>query len=796
MWQDLRLAVRALIRQRGFAAAAIGTLALGIGASIAIFSTVNAALLRPLPYPHADDLHALYVIPLDGRVHAGRDSGVELDRLNHSDISIVRAAGSRPLDTALIRDGAGSLPLNAFSVTDGFFELFGLPMTLGRTFGAEEHVPGAPSGLVLSHRLWQELFAGDPAVVGTTVRLLGSTVPVIGVAHVDFDVPRGADVWLNAIVTVQSTGHDFDGYLRVRPEVNPTRLTQELAAVSAALARDVGPASSGRRFALEPLAYALVGDLRAMLLLILAASLLLLVLATVNVTNLLLARGTARARDIAVRMALGAGRWRVARQLLAESLVLSAAGTIIGLFLAFGSVRTVLAFGAELPRLERIPFDRAVVLFALFTMMVTALLTGVAPIIRFARSSLSMLMNDGGRGATAGSANRLLRGLVVAEIAIAIVLVTGAGWLARGFFSLQQTDPGFTASNRLVVEVTPTRSFASEAQTVAWASETLDYLRAVPGVVTAGSTATFPFRQDLDANLCLGFVGQPVDAEHPDVARFRRVSPGFFDAMGIQLVSGRRFTDDDRSTTERVVIVNKAFVRRYLSGRDPLAVSFTAGYPLPPTEPVLTIVGVVDDARYVSLGVPADPMYYAPLAQAPYLRQTAVLSTDRDPALVASGVREAIHTRDPLMPVRMEPLTGILSRTLAGQRLGMTLMIGFAVAALGLAAVGIYGVLSYTASQREGEIATRMALGATPSRVFWLLVGQGRWLGIVGAVSGIGLALAAGRVVGSWLFAVPANDPLVLVGATAIVLAIAAVSVVLPARRASRIDPARVLRLD
>jgi predicted permease len=797
MWRDLRFAVRALIQQRGFAAAAIGTLALGVGATLAIFSTVNAALLRPLPYPRADDLFALYVIPVDGRVHAGRVSGVELERLNRSEISIVQAAGSRPLETALVRDGASSMPLDAVIVTGGFFELFNLPMTLGRAFRADDHVQSAPSGVVLSHHLWREEFGADPAIVGRIIRLLSGPVPVIGVAHPDLDVPRSADLWLNAIVTVQSLGHDFHGYVRVQPGGNLARLEHELAAVSAALGRDIGPASSGRRFTMEPLAYAMVGDLRATLLVILAASLLLLVLAALNVTNLLLARAAVRGREMAVRLALGAARWRVARQLLAESLVLAAGGTLAGGFFAYASVRAVLAFGAGLPRLEAIPFDGSVAVFALLTMAVTGVLVGVAPMLRLSQSSLTLVMNEGGRGATtSGSTQRLLRGMVVTEIALAIVLVAGGGWLSRSFVNLQQTDPGFVASNRLVVEIMPTRTFANDAQGVVWSRETVDYLRAVPGVSSVGTTVTLPFRPDFDANMCLGFVGEPIDPEHPDVARIRRLSPGFFDAMGIRLVAGRAFTDDDRDTTERVVIVNQAFARRFLSGRDPLSVRFTAGYPVPPTEPVFRVVGVVDDVKYASMGVPADPMYYTPQAQAPYLRQTAVLRTEGDPALVGTRVREAIQGRDPLMPIRMEPMTGIVARTLARQRLGMTLMIGFAVAAVGLAAVGIYGVLSYVASQREGEAATRMALGAAPSHVFWLLVREGRWLAVSGAVAGIGLALALGRVAGSRLFEVRASDPLVLAGAVAIVTAITAIGIVLPARRAARVDPARVLRLD
>jgi hypothetical protein len=290
--------------------------------------------------------------------------------------------------------------------------------------------------------------------------------------------------------------------------------------------------------------------------------------------------------------------------------------------------------------------------------------------------------------------------------------------------------------------------------------------------------------------------GDFVDPNHPKVSRVRRVSTQFFEAMGIKLLAGRSFTDDDRQNTAPVAIVNQAFARRYLQERDPLSIKFTAGYPTVPAAPILTIVGVVEDVKYVSMGLSADPMYFTPQTQSGYVRQTAVLKTTGDPLGVAAQVRDAVHKRDPLMPVRMEPLTRVVANSLVRQRLGMTLMMIFAITALGLAAVGIYGVISYVSSQREGEVATRMALGASPSDVFWLMVGQGRTLSIIGVAAGLAIAYAGGRVISSRLYEVGALDPLVLGTAGILVLSITAVAVALPARRASRVAPARVLHLD
>jgi len=813
MLNDFKFSVRSLRRQPGFAVAAILTLAVGIGATTAIFSTVNAALLRPLPFPEPQDLFAVYTPATDGRFTTGRDSGVELARLNDPSVSIERAAGTARLDSTVVRDDGTPVSTIGYGVTEGFFEIFRLPVVLGRAFTHAEYAPGAPPVVVLSHHLWRDLFGSDPNIVGKLLRVAngppqGQTI--VGVANDDLDVPHGADFWVNFSITPQSTGHGFDGYVRIKPGTRLERLRSEMAGAMAGIARDYGMLGKNRRYELRPLIDAMVGDLRSTLIVVLSAAALLLLLACVNVTNLMLARGSVRAREIAVRVALGAGRGRIIRQLLTESLVIATAGTIVGLGIAYVGVRLLLAYGAaELPRLDSVPFfDARVVGFALASLFATALIVGFAPAVRLAGTSLKALINESGRTSTSGGgAHRTLKTMVVAEIALAITLVAGAGWLVRSFSNLGTTDPGFVSKGRLVFDVMlppsrilPPGNFNLNVATdrvVTWTHEVEERLQGIGGVSAVATAATMPFGSDRDSVLYIGVQGSTIDPDHPLVARAHRVSDRFFEALGSRVVAGRGFTADDRMGTAPVAVVNRTFARRYLNGRDPLAAKFTAGYPEVPATPIYTIVGVVDDMKYVSLSQDADPAYYTPLAQGPYFFQTVVIKTALDnPASIAPSVRSAINAMDPLLPITPQSFSDVVSRSLRRQRLGMTLMLLFAIAALALAAVGIYGVIAYASAQRVGEVATRMALGATPGDVFWLLMNQGRLLAVVGTVVGVGVAYAAGRAGSSLLYEVRASDPTILVTATMIVLAITSVAILLPARRVSRIEPSRVLRLD
>src|SRR6516164_7679644 len=762
--QDLRYAIRKLASAPAFSVTAVLTLAIGIGATTAIFSTVNATLLRPLPFAHPEELIALRTRYADGRVTTGLVAPAELARLTGAP-SIVRSVGmsSAPFDVTLLRENAQPVHTTIFGVGEGFFDLFGLPMTLGSGFGHDQHVPtgqrqgpGPPPLAVLSHRVWTELFGSDPQIVGKVVRFAELTATVTGVAARDLDVPRGADFWTN---------------LRPDPQ-------------------DVGHA----------LVASVVGDLRSILLIVFTATTLLLLLACVNVTNLLLGRGAARAREVAVRSALGANRGRIIRQLLTESFVVTVLGAIGGLWLAYAGVRALQTLGAsKLPRLESVPFDAHVLGFAALVLVLSGLMLGVAPAIRLARTDIKTLINESGRTTSTGrGTSRLMGAMTVVEIALALMLVAGAAWLVQSFSKLRETDPGFVPSGRLIVDVRPNpASVRGPDQTIAWTHALFDRLRAIPGVTGVGSTAAFPLRGTLDGSLLIQFQGEAFDPARPPGARLRLVTPGFFETMGIPLAAGRDFSPDDRQNTAAVAIVNREFVRRYLAGRDPLHTQFAFGYPTVDQTTLRTIVGVVGDVRYRSIAEAAEPSFYVPQGQFPFPRQAVVVATRlAEPSTLAPVVRAEIARLEPQLAVDVETASHLVSSTLTRQELGMTLMLLFGATALVLAAVGIYGVIAYASAERLGEIATRLALGATPSQVFWLMMRRGHWLATAGAAIGLAAAYAVGRAVGSTVYGLQASDPIVLASATAVVAVITWIATAIPARRAARIDPILALRAD
>jgi putative ABC transport system permease protein len=564
------------------------------------------------------------------------------------------------------------------------------------------------------------------------------------------------------------------------------------------LARDFPVADSGRDFVAEPLIDAIIGDLGPTLLIVFGATALLLLLACVNVTNLLLGRGAARAREIAVRTALGASRGRIVGQLLTESFLVTVLGAIAGLAFAFAGVRALQTLGAsKLPRLESIPFDGHVLGFAALVLLVSGLMLGVAPAIRLAQTDLKTLMNESGRSTSSGRGTARLMGVMtVAEVALALMLVAGAGWLVQSFSRLRATDPGFVAPGRLIVDVRPDpQSVRGGDQTIAWTRSLFDRLRTLPGVASVGSTGSFPLRGQLDSSVMVLFQGQSSERAQNQGARMRLVTPGFFDAMGVPLAGGRDFTADDRQNTEKVAIVNREFVRRYLSGQDPLRTQFAWGYPNIDATSSRAIVGVVGDVRYRSVAEAAEPSFYVPQGQFPFPRQTVVIATRiADASAVATSVRNEIARLEPQLAFDVDTASHVVASTLTRQQLGMTLMLVFGATALVLAAVGIYGVIAYASAQRLGEIATRLALGATPRQVFWLLMRRGQWLAAFGVGIGLAAAYAGGRTVASLVYGIRASDPIVLAAATVVVVLITWIATAIPASRASRTDPVLALR--
>ena len=815
--QDLKFALRSFRRAPAFPLAAVTTLALGIGATTAIFSTLNAVLLKPLPYPQAEDLYNLRTTLTDGRVTTGMLSHGEISRLNGTTSTIVRAAGFQPNDLTLLHADGTPQGVKVYGVSDGFFEVFGLPMTLGG-FKSENFVPPpppppvqpgaqAPQGpppnppvVVISHRVWQQLYNSDPAIVGKSIRFAEVATTIAGVAPRDFDTPHNADFWFAQRLGKDDINHFFDGFMRLKPGTPLERANAEMAPIMSQLGRDFPQANMNRIYVTKPLVASVVGDLGPILIIVMSATGLLLLLGCVNVANLLLARGAARAREMSVRVAIGAPRGRIVRQLLTESVLLSTFGAILGLALAFGGVRALLALGAsKLPRLDAVTFDGRVLLFSLVVLVVSGLLVGFAPALRLAGTDVRTLMNESTRSATGGRGTaRWLGAMTVIEIALAIVLVAGAGWLVRGFANLRSTNLGFTAANRVIFDVAFLGPKYPNPNAVDTASRTMrERFAALPGVTGVGSTSNFPFRNNLEGSLIAKFHGEPLDPAHPIGTRQRIVSPGYFQATGTRLLQGRDFGPDDRRDTRPVAIINQAFVKRYLQGRDPLGLQFSAGYPAPNPENEVTVIGVVDDVRQKNVTDEAEPAFYAALSQIPFRRQTMVIATaGADLSGLQSAIRTEVRQMDPQIAVEFELVEELVNGTLRRQQLGMTLMLIFGGVAILLAAVGIYGVVSYAVSQRRGEMATRLALGATPSSVFMLVMRQGAILAGAGIAIGLLTAYLSGQIVASQVYAVRASDPLMLGAAIAIVAGISIVATMIPAWRASRLAPSGVLHAD
>lgn len=800
---DARYAVRSLAATPLFTLVAIATLAIGTGATTAIFSTVNATLLRPLPYPEFERLVDVRTRLVDGRVTTGLVSHVELQALARADI-VAQAAGvsAQPFNVSLLRDDGSPVNVTMSGVTDGFFSVVGLPTVLGRTFTPDEHQPAGnnvPIAVVIADRAWSTLFARDPAIVGKPIRIAEMpAATIVGVAAPELDLPHETDFWFNARLTPQDETHFLAAIVRLKPGAT---IEQLRAAGEVALSglRPTVRSVDGRAFVLRPLLFSVVGDLRGTLLIVLGATALLLILACVNVTNLLLARGLARTRDIALRSALGATRAQIVRQLLTESMVLALAGTLAGLGLAFAAVRLLLVLGASsLPRLERVPFDGRVLAFAVGVLLVGGLVTGAVPAWRLARPDIRALLSAGGRTSTATrGTSRVMSGLIVAEVALGIALVAGSGWLVQSFARLQAIDPGFRTAGRLVVDVRATRRFEQRADGFAWAHEVLARVRAAADDAAVGAGISFPTRQEQEGALNVELQSEAPDAARVRGANIRAVSPGFFEAMGTPLVTGRLFTDDDRQDSERVAIVNRAFVRQYFPDADPLADAIAFGYPTVDRRTMYRVVGVVESVRQKSLGEPGEAAFYLPMAQAafPLLRQSIVIAPRQiTPAAMIARVRDELRRFDPQVMLTFTEAPAIVAASLVRQRLGMTLMLIFGLTALALAAIGIYGVMAYATAQRAGEIATRLALGEAPRGAFWLVMRDGQKLAVAGLAIGLGVAYVAGRMVAANVFAMRADDPVVLLTAAVVVGGVAAIATMIPAIRASRLSPVRALR--
>jgi putative ABC transport system permease protein len=798
--QDFRYAVRSLTKTPAFTLAAVSTLALGIGATTAIFSVTNAALLRPLPFPHAEDIWTVHTKFTDGRMTSGLVGPIEMTRLKDPALPIMNAAMSVHFDLTLLRNDGTPMAIAGSAVDDGFFPLFGVPLIVGSGFKPEHFHRNGPNGAVISPRLWHSEFADDPNIVGKTINLTTGSAPILGVASPDMDVPRGTDVWFTLALDPQDTNHSFDGYLRVRPRTSPGVLSSQLAAVALSLGHDFPGPEGNRAFVIQPFVDAVVGDLRPVLIIVFSATALLFVLACVNVANLLLARASRRSGEVAIRAALGASRARIATQLLTESAVLATAGALAGVAVAYAAVRLLLRYGAsQLPRLATVPFDTPVLLFAIAMLVVCALGVGFAPILQLSRSGIEAYLRERGRSiVSTRSTHRALRTMIIAEVAVAVTIVAGTGLLVRSFLNLQRNDPGFSSRGRLTFEVLlGPQKYRDPGVRRVWTQTLLANLRGIPGVTAVAGSSDFPLRVQNGGNRPRVQLDDWTESHEHVIASMRVVTPSFFDAMGIHLQRGRAFTDEDRATTAPVALVNESFVRKYVSDRDPLTAQMMYGLPPDPTTK-RAIVGIVNDVKYGSLWSSPEPAFYIVESQVPFGgRLSFVVATNlSDPDALIPSIRAEVRKMDPQLAFTVEPVTEVVAATLTRQKLGTTLMLLFGAMAVMLAAIGIYGMIAYASAQRHSEVATRMALGATRADIFWLLASQGLTVAATGAAIGVGIAYGTGRLASSWLYEVRPSDPWILGSALAVVVGVTIVATLIPVARAARIDPALSLRLE
>jgi putative ABC transport system permease protein len=818
--QDLRFALRTLARRPAFTAVAVLTLALGIGANTALFTVVDSVLLGHLPFQQPERLVMAWCSNPTLAKSAGLPDKLPISPGMFADWQ----RQSRTFDKlAIFTSGRVSLTgqgepelLGAVSVSGDFFSVLGTPAEAGRALQPADDELGKATTVVLSHKLWLRQFGGDSKVIGRTLSLGGQPMTVVGVMPAGFAFPRGAempngfgfaaepDVWmpnaLNPKDRQDRDNHSYAGIGRLRLGASLAAATAEMAGISDRL-EQANPLDKGWRAKLMPLREQLVGDVRPALLILLGAVGVVLLIACVNVTNLLLAQAASREKEVAIRTALGAARGRMARQLLTESLALSLAGGALGLLGAFWTLR---AFAAWLPpslaRPGGFALNFPVLLFTLGLTLLAGVVAGLAPTLHSTRSNLAGTLRDGTRAGSGTAGGRRTRGaLVVAETALAVLLVVGAGLLARSFWRLTAVDPGFRPHGVLALDVLlPEAKYDSPARLNGFFDAVLERLNAQPGVAVVGGVSSLPLRGA--ENISLIYIegrSLPERGKEP-LADRRSATPGYFPALGIPLLKGRLFDAHDGPKAAPVALIDEVMAHAYWPGADPLGKRFNLNRPEEKTARWVTVIGVVRNVRHSGLRIDPRPQFYLPMAQSPRSEMSLVVRTKGgDPKDLFGDVRRAVHAVDPDQPIeKLATMEQVVTESVAGQRFNMVLLGAFAALALALAAVGIFGITSYSVSQRTREMGLRMALGALPGTVLWMVLKEAGALAGVGLAAGLALAFGATRVMASLLFGVPATDPATF---AAVAVALGAVSLVaawVPGHRATQVDPMVALRAD
>lgn len=805
MIHDIRYGIRSLMKRPGSTAVALITLALGIGVNTAIFSAVDSVLLRPLPFKDPERLVSIWEQTLKIGILRNEVAPANFVDLRTQNQSFEAIGATGPQDLNLTGDGEPER-ISGQLVSANVFSILGVEPALGRTFLTNEDQPGQEHVVVLSHALWQRRFNQDPSIVNRNITLNGEAFTVVGVMPRGFFFPeREIDLWIPWAMEPEQAAGRGDHYLRLVGRLRSTatveQANQDLKSIAARLETEYPRTNEGLGFTSNSLHKDYVGDLRLPILILFGAVGLVLLIACANVANLLLAQATTRRREIAIRLALGARRWTIVRQLLVESLLLAGAGGLLGMLVAFWGVSGLAKFLPEsLSKLQSVTVDTRVFLFTLGVSALTAIIFGGVPALLASRTRPGETLSDTARDVSGGTSGRFVRRLlVVSEVALAVVLLVGAGLLIRSFQRLRQVDIGFTTENRLTMKmVLPMPKYVKAEARRAFYDQTLQRVEAIPGVEAAGVITVLPLSfNGMNFSFSVEGRSSPSDVELP-FALYRVVSPGYFRAMGITLQRGRLLDAHDSPDTQPVILINQRLAEQYWPNEDPIGKRLKIGAVDSPNQ-WLTVAGVVNNVRQTGLYEQKHEIYvpYAQERRVFMAPRDLVVSTKADAASVVGAVRQAVWSVDKDQPIsNVQTMDQVVAASISKERF-QTLLLGlFAALALLLACVGLYGVISYAVVQRTHEIGVRMALGAKPVDVLRLVIRQGMGLTIIGLIVGVAVGSVVTRVLSDMLYGVGTRDPLTFVGAPLLLLVVAFLACYIPARRATRIDPLVALRYE
>jgi predicted permease len=799
--RDARIGSRSLLRTPAYTATTVLCTALGLGVTGAVVSAAYAILVRPLPYPDADRLVAVYSENVGRGYHGVNISWPDYESWRNETRTFA-SLGMWTWSTQTISSEYDAERVAGAEVTANLFPLLGVGPILGRTFLADEEAKGRNLVTLLSHRLWERRFGGDKKIVGKSIRLDGRSYTVVGVMPPGFNFPDRGDLWTPFSVNPAEEAHDNRGYAgaigRLTPGVTLEQARADLHRIDANLAREF-PGNQGWRAELTPLRDDLVGNLRRPLEVFLAAVAMVLLIVCANVANLMMARGATRSREVAISTALGASRGRIGRQLLTESILTAAIGGVLGIGIAWWGVR-LLRFGFPdqvPPFYVRLGLDATTVAFIAAITLLTGLLFGSAPAFRGSRADLNALLREGTRGAAGGlHRSRLRSALVVGEIALSVMLMIGAVLLARSYRNLAGTDLGFDEQHGLSARITlGGGDYTTRASAGAFYQRLLDELRRLPDVTAVGSAQGIPFSGwDVQGETTIDGAPPPKRGEEL-VSHFQYITPDYFKAIGVPLIRGRWLTDADRDSLNPVVLVNQQMAARAFGGEDPIGKRVRIGGD---EEPFATIVGVVHDFRHYRLPQPMGPAIYFPYASRPGRQQTIVIRTMReDPRSLIPELRAIVRAIDPRVALyQVQTLEENVSRSLWRERLQGSVLSIFAVLAFALACIGLYGVISYAVAQRTRELGVRIALGAPRRSVVWLVARQSARLVGMGVAIGLAGAYISVRLLESLLYGMRPTDPETFAIVPAALAVVALVAAVIPAVRATRVDPIIAMRAD